>query len=87
MINTLNSSNHELYGCVYEATSYSVTRSVFANSCLMGFDWKTEVCSCFTNIIVLPIIAFLYFSRYTALDELHENNPGLAIDVVTDSVK
>ena len=34
-----------------------------------------------------PLQHLLHDIKYTTLDELHANNPGLAIDVVRDSVR
>ena len=59
-----------------------VTRSAVANGCLMAVNSESELCTRFTYIIDLSLKHLLHVIKYTTLDELHENDPGLTIDVV-----
>ena len=70
-----------------EMISNWVAWSVVANGCLMVVDSKSELCTSFTDIIALSVTTFIAFYKYTTLGELHENDPGLTIDVVPGSVR
>ena len=55
----------------------------------MVVDSKSELCTRFTYITALSATTFhlLHVIKYTTVDELHENDSGLTIDVVHGSVR
>ena len=68
-----------------EMISNWVSWSVVANGCLMVADSKLELCTRFTYIIVLSVTFITCYQVHHIRKkphELHENDPGLTIDVV-----
>ena len=71
-------------GARFEVIGSFVTRRIVPNECLIVVDSKSEFCTRFTYVIATTIVHAI---KYTTLDDLHENDPGLAIDVVPGSVR
>ena len=56
----------------------------------MSYGCRFEIGTLYSfQLCNLPLryIIFLYVIKYTTLDELHENDPGLKIDVIPDSAR
>ena len=53
----------------------------------MVVDSKSELCTRLPIQLPSPLKHLLHDIRYTTFDELHENDPGLTIDVVPGSVR